>query len=964
MDDTDLEPGKLFEREGQLAIFEAALAHACRGHGRLIFIEAARGAGKSALLDRFHDQAAKAAHTVLRAKAVHLESQAPYGVVRQMFEEHSLRRTTPLEREALFSGPAVQALPIFGSGPSPGGRPDSDFDVLRGLFHLTANIAADSPLTVLVDDVHLADRDSLGYVVYLAQRLDQLAVTLAVTARPGAPGRFEALVAHLRHDAGPRRLELASLSGGAVRQVVGRRLGPAVKPEFSLACAQATGGNPGHLTDLLSALERSGLPIESVSGAQLKELADQAITQRVVEGLGLLPRPAIEIARAVVILGNAARMDWAGTLSGLTPDDAELASSTLVEAEVLGPEDQPAPADPLVGSMIYETMPPADRRRLHARAARLLDTNGMGPEEVARHVMACPPRADPWVVDRLAAAARHASKVGALDAAASYLSRALAEPPEPQQRGAVLAELAQAEAAMGRPEAEAHFEAAIELLDDPTEQAGSLDRLGRYLLFRAEPRKATKTFEHGLELLDGRHPELAARLEGGAMVAGRIYVATAAQTTERLSLAAEQWRNTPTSRDTPADCDTPTSRELLAHLAHARAFARDGAAGEVTHLALAAMGGDPGAPEVVEIDPISFYLAVKALIYADELDSADAAVHRYGEEACRSGSPLLLAAYYHVRAAIEYRRGRINEMMGFAQGGLDGYQAGWRAVLPSSAAFLALGHMERGSAQFAAEALELPGGEDAWSRTAPYGFFLYATGRLNWVMGRHDDALRAFVRCGEHDQRLTTGPVSSNPWRSAAAVVAHRLGEQHRAEQLVGEELELVRSFGAQRAIGVALGAAATITEGQKRLALLEEAVEVLSASPAQLELARVLVDLGVELERWREPKAGWEALGKGLDLAHRCGAKLLAKQARTHLIAAGARPRQSARSGAEALSPSEARVAALAAANMTNREISEALFVTRKAVEWHLNRTFKKLGITSRRELEPALARRSRPEP
>ena len=89
-----------------------------------------------------------------------------------------------------------------------------------------------------------------------------------------------------------------------------------------------------------------------------------------------------------------------------------------------------------------------------------------------------------------------------------------------------------------------------------------------------------------------------------------------------------------------------------------------------------------------------------------------------------------------------------------------------------------------------------------------------------------------------------------------------------------------------------------------------------------------------------------------------RCGALRLAGRAREELVAAGARPRRAALSGRDALTPSERRVAQLAADGMTNREIAQALFVTEKTVETHLGRAFMKLGVRSRKQLAQALDR------
>jgi len=70
----------------------------------------------------------------------------------------------------------------------------------------------------------------------------------------------------------------------------------------------------------------------------------------------------------------------------------------------------------------------------------------------------------------------------------------------------------------------------------------------------------------------------------------------------------------------------------------------------------------------------------------------------------------------------------------------------------------------------------------------------------------------------------------------------------------------------------------------------------------------------------------------------------------------AGARPRREWRTGVEALTPSELRVARLAAEGQTNREIAHTLYVTLKTVEGHLARGYAKLGITGRAELPHAL--------
>ena len=81
-------------------------------------------------------------------------------------------------------------------------------------------------------------------------------------------------------------------------------------------------------------------------------------------------------------------------------------------------------------------------------------------------------------------------------------------------------------------------------------------------------------------------------------------------------------------------------------------------------------------------------------------------------------------------------------------------------------------------------------------------------------------------------------------------------------------------------------------------------------------------------------------------------------------LRATGARPRRPAVTGVDALSPQERRVTAMATEGLGNREIAEALFLTRRTVEMHLTGAYRKLGVASRTELPDALGAGGRQAP
>jgi DNA-binding NarL/FixJ family response regulator len=173
---------------------------------------------------------------------------------------------------------------------------------------------------------------------------------------------------------------------------------------------------------------------------------------------------------------------------------------------------------------------------------------------------------------------------------------------------------------------------------------------------------------------------------------------------------------------------------------------------------------------------------------------------------------------------------------------------------------------------------------------------------------------------------------------------------------MAAEEIDLARRWGAPRALGMALRAAGLVEGGAPGTELLRDAVSVLSGSFARLEHGRALADLGEATLRAGDAGTARVELRQALALAHECGAAALEERVLAGLRAAGARPRRAQLSGPGALTPSERRVAEMAAGGLTNREIAERLFVTVRTVEYHLHGTYRKLGIEGRTQLARAL--------
>jgi DNA-binding CsgD family transcriptional regulator len=263
--------------------------------------------------------------------------------------------------------------------------------------------------------------------------------------------------------------------------------------------------------------------------------------------------------------------------------------------------------------------------------------------------------------------------------------------------------------------------------------------------------------------------------------------------------------------------------------------------------------------------------------------------------------------------------------------------------------------LERGEVEKAAELEERHG--DALGRERVFvDEYLVSRGRLRIARGDGRDGLADLLRCGEVLEAY--GIAGPTDWRSDAVAALAELGEGERAERLAREGIAAARAFGAPGALARSLRAAGRVIAGDEGLELLEEAASVAGASPARLEAAYALADLGMELVARRRRREGREVLRLALELAQKCGATALAERARGDLGAGGGRPPRLELTGVEALTPAERRVCDLAVGELTNRQIAQTLFVTEKTVELHLTNAYRKLGIRSRFQLASVIAR------
>jgi DNA-binding CsgD family transcriptional regulator len=346
------------------------------------------------------------------------------------------------------------------------------------------------------------------------------------------------------------------------------------------------------------------------------------------------------------------------------------------------------------------------------------------------------------------------------------------------------------------------------------------------------------------------------------------------------------------------------------------------------------------------------------LAFCDELSEADGRFAQAIALAQQNGSALAYSASSCFRSYTAYLRGHLGEAELLARDALRvaGDTPALELVRGLAPAYLALALIGRGALEDARGALadepaELEGVTTTWATE-----MMFAAGCESVAHGGLEKGAELLLGCGR--RAIAWGVINPAwlPWRTEAALALHQLGERGEAMRLCDEELDLARQVGARRPIGIALRARGLIEGGEAGLRQLHESAEVLAESPARLEHARTLVALGSALRRSNSRAESRALLADGLRIAERCGAIPLAEEAQAELAATGARPRSILRIGADALTASERRVCELAATGKSNPEIAQLLFVTRATVESHLHSSYRRLDISSRRELAGAL--------
>jgi DNA-binding CsgD family transcriptional regulator len=926
---------RLLERELELATVRTFVRR-----GGVLVVEGRAGMGKTAILDATCIAAHREGRLVLRARGSDLESDFAFGIARQLLERWCTE-TTSDEIAALFSGSASAARALVLRGDSGRQEQDTSFAVVHGLYWLVVNLATRQPISLIVDDAHWGDDASLRWLAYLAARLDGIEASLVVSLRPHEPRSQGRPLLAVRAAAGAT-LRPGLLSEQAVAAIAHKMLGLAVEGDMCASIHRATGGNPFYVLELVRGLKRADHP----RGARVIE---DAVGRGDLAGVALqlgarlrsLSPHALRLAQAIAILGDGCELRHAAAISQAQIAHAISLATELVRLDVLGEDRPPRFVHPIVQHAVLQTLSSAEHDGAHRAAAGVLYAEGQPPGRIAAHVKRLRAVGDAWAVERLCEGAREALENGAPAAAADLLERALAEPPSAEVRVEVLRAAARAQLQAGRASACQRLEEAVAITEGRLRAEVASELAQTYAtLFRWVD--AVRVLEQALDSLGKTHRSLVAHLQGQLVVAGLQDARVA-----------------------------PRALQTMKRMFRHRLSGSPAASLAVAQGMLAIFNGQPadeaaGPLEraLISMGPTENWDMLAALwwclLTAERFDAVAHAIESVrGRHDC-SGSSRGLVAVYSTLGLLNFRLGALPDADAAARIALQVVQEGdFSAGLAFAATVLADVAVASGQLDEAQALLDLlPQG----SLPPGVGTVLIPAGRgrLRLAQGRADEALAEFEACMALWRPDVWGmemrDVGYVHARSGAAQALLALGDMHRARELAEAELADVRRFGGRRALGVALRVSGLARGGAEGLAALEESVAVLSESPAALECARSLVELGAVLRRVGRRRDARKVLSQGLDLAARCGARPLIVYAREELRVAGARPRRDWTRGVEALTASELRIVRLAREGRSNRQIAQDLYLSIKTVEGHLARAYGKLDITTRSELERVL--------
>jgi DNA-binding CsgD family transcriptional regulator len=918
--------GDIIGRESELAILHRFLDSIPTGPSALL-LSGEPGIGKTTVWKEGLAGALERGYVTLSCGPVEAETRLSYAALGDLLE--------PILEEALPTVPEPQrkALEVaLLRSPSPGGRADQRAVSLAVLGCLRS-VASTSPVVVAVDDIQWMDIPSVRVLQFVVRRLKDEQVGLMTAAR-GARADDDPLgvvsaFAEDRTDA----VHIGPLPQDALERVLRAKVGEGFSRTTLLSLHEMSGGNPFFAREIGLALLRRGGDVTAGEGLPIPDRLQELIEDR----LGGLPARTVEALEVVSALSTPT-LDAIAAVTDLSEVDRRLGPALENGVvEVVG--DRLRFTHPLLASAVYQKIPPARRRELHARLATIVHD----PEERARHLALSVEGPDVAVAAALEEAALVAASRGAPQSAAELWEMARRATP-PDRREDLVRRTHQAGVA--------HHECGdTSLARSVLEQAVDLSMAG--------PARARVLLELGMALAENEGWRgawavfEAARGEAGGDLALRARIEQNLGYTWlfRGDLAASE-RHARAALQLAEELQEP---RVMAEAFTAYPFVEfllgRGVDQELLDRGIALEGHMEG--EFKSHVLRAGFTVAQLLKFTDRLDEARRTFTELLGDAVAHGveSPIPQIRYH--LAELECRAGNWDAAMENARESRAAAQRIRMGAMSSEGHFavgLVEAHLGRAdTARLAAlEGLRIAEAAGEILLLIPN---LSVLGFLELSLGRPAEADAHLSRAVELERAM--GVREPAYFRvvpdEVEALVA--LGQLDEAGALLAPFEEAGRSL--DRAWAMATGARCRALLLAARGDLLgasaaaDEAVRHHDRLPLPFELGRTLLVRGAVQRRDKRKREARDTLTKALEVFDGLGAALWSERTRAELARIGGRAASSL-----TLTPTEARVAELVAAGGTNREVADALFVSVHTVEANLKRIYRKLGIRSRTEL------------
>lgn len=916
----------LAERDEHLASLDRMLADCKAGNGRLVLVEGSVAHGKTALLRAFAERAVGAGSLYLNAICSQVESTLPMGVLSQLFHNVEI----PPESRERAAGLLDTGTSISISGNHAGGAVEPAMaHVFHGLFLVLLELAKERSVLIGIDDVQHADVTSLHGLLYLVRRIRSARVLVVFTEATRLLSVRSPLHAELRELSHCHRINLAPLSKAGVTNLLAEHQGRKQARELTEDFYAASGGNP----TLVQAL----LDDHSTSGPGPGRYYRRAL----VNCLYRCEPTVLDVARGLAVLGSDASSAELGELIGAGPEVAAMAVQLMAAAGLLAGGAFRHPSGKLA---VLDDVPPQDRADLHRRAARLLHDRGAPAIAVARHLVSAGHIADPWITGVLVEAADQALFADEVALAVECLALAGQALPDARSKITVRAKQARAEWQINPSAVHRHFTPLVAAMRadqlDPRDAIAMI----RQMLWHGKITEAVEVLNWVRGLSPGADDEATTELRDVEWWLGCVYPSLGRR--HHIPRKPMDDKNTlvrlttdPWLRSTAALAEGLTRGDYYDAVVRAEYFLQE------VHLSHAT----PWAEEPA-------LLALLTLIYTGRTSAAAGWCERLLAEATTRQAPTWQATFGAVRSEIALRQGDLRSAVTHAQAAMTHMSPkAWGVAVGFPLGCLILAATRRGDYEEAAKHVAQPVPEAMFR--SRYGLhYLHARGHHYVAMNHHHAALADFLSCGELMRGWGLDMPGFVPWRTSAAEAWLCLGNHDQAKRLIFDQLAKPGNEGS-RTRGMSLRLLAVGSQASRRPQLLTEAVDIFESCGDRFELARALADLGHAHHALGEHKRARMMLRRAWHVAKTCDATPLCRAVLREPMTVGLTvPQSESSAGIDSLTGAERRVAALAVAGYTNREIANKLFITASTVEQHLTRVYRKLNVKYRRDLPTEL--------